>query len=801
MYDFGAHFEIDMSKCKTPSTYVFKGKTYRISIISNVLIRFEYSETGSFNDFPTYFASNRSFGTPKYTVQEDKDILIIKSDTFTLEYYKEKPFAGTKFLPEQNLKVVINGTEKMWYFNHPEAKNFKGSAYSLDDVTSKPEFDKGLFSLDGFTAIDDSRTPILNKNGNIIAPNYKNIDTYLFIYNNDFGSSLKDYFRLTGMPPLIPRYALGIWWNKNEKYKETDVQALVNDFKKSGIPLSVLLLGNYDFKVNTKSNISFTIDKSIFPNMPLMNEYLHKNGIRVGQNIKTEGIISNEEETFSEFSKIYGNDLTKCVLLNVYDNKLVDAFLKGIINPLLNKGIDFLWVDDNNKESTLKSFVMNYYLYNNYSITKAKRNFLLSRNFGIVPHKYSALYSGNTKVSWKTLKMLPFFNSTAANIGISWWSHDIGGFKGGIEDAQLYMRYVQLGVYSPIFRLSSDEGKYYKREPWKWDAKTFGIVKNYMRWRVKLIPYLYSEARKYSTVGSPIVQPLYYKYPETYDEPLYKNEFYFGSELFVCPITDPKDDVMNRVVHRVFLPNGIWYDFKTGKKFIGGNRYVTFYKDEDYPVYAKTGAIIPIAKINQDNINDISSPKKLEIQVFPGRSNTYKLYEDDGISSMYKEGFSFTTEINYFYKENDFSVSIEPLEGKMGVIPERRDYIIKFRNTRFTEGVQVFCDQINVPYRRYVEENDFIVEFDNIPVNSKVFVYCKGKDIEIDALRAINDDLEGIISDLKIKTSLKEEIDKIIFSDMDIKAKRIAIRRLRVKGLPSVFIQMFMKLLEYIAEI
>ncbi|NLC47936.1 MAG: DUF5110 domain-containing protein, partial [Tenericutes bacterium] len=411
------------------------------------------------------------------------------------------------------------------------------------------------------------------------------------------------------------------------------------------------------------------------------------------------------------------------------------------------------------------------------------------------------LYSGDTIVSWKTLKLLPFFNATAANIGVSWWSHDIGGYKGGIEDSELYMRYVQLGVYSPIFRLSSEAGKYYKREPWKWDAKTYKIVMDYTRIRHKLIPYLYSEAKKYSSFGSPLIQPLYYKYPETYDEPLYKNEFYFGSELFVAPITDPKDEVMNRVVHRIFLPNGVWYDFKTGKKFIGGNRYVTFYKDEDYPVYAKTGAIIPLAKLDANNINDTSSPKTLELHIFPGRSNTYKLYEDDGTSSMYKEGYSFTTEINYYYKENDFSVSIEPVEGKIGVIPEKRNYVVVFRNTKFTDNVQVFCDQINVPYRRYTDDNDFVIEFDALPTTSKIFVYCKGKDIEIEAYRVINEDLESIISDLKIETKLKEEIDSIVFSKSDIKAKRIAIRKLKRKGLPTVFVKMFMKLLEYVAQI
>lgn len=801
MYDFGTHFEVDLTKSKTPSSNVFRGKTYRISILSDVLIRFEYSETGSFNDYPTFFASNRSFGKPKITVEEDNNVLIIKNDIFILEYNKEKPFIGSKLMPDQNLKVTIAGTEKIWYFNHPEVKNFKGTAYSLDDTKGNIDFEKGLFSLDGFTTFDDSRTPILDAHGNVLSPNYKNIDTYLFIYNNDFGIGLRDYFNLTSLPPLIPRYALGVWWNKNEAYGEKDIQNLVYNFKKYDLPMSVLLLNECNRTKNNYSPISFSFDKTKLPNPRGLSEFLHKNKIYLGSNIKTEGLISVEEESYLEFQKYYNKDLNKNIPLNVYDPKLVDSYLKGIINPFLDKGVDFLWMDDNNKENTLRSFTMNYFLYKNFNLNKAKRNFIISRNFGICPHKYSALYSGETLISWKTLKRLPFFNSTAANIGVSWWSHDIGGYKGGTEDAELFMRYVQLGVYSPILRLSSDTGKYYKREPWKWDAKTYKIVHDYLKIRHRLIPYIYSEAKKYSSFGSPLIQPLYYKYPETYDEPLYKNEFYYGSELFVCPITTPKDEIMNRVVHRIFLPNGVWYDFKTGKKFTGGNRYVTFYKDEDYPVYAKTGAIIPLAKLDPQNINDTSAPKTLEIQIFPGRSNTYKMYEDDGTSSMYKEGYSFTTEINYYYKEDDFSVSIEPIEGKLGIIPKKRNYIIRFRNTKFTDGVQVFQDEVNVKCKRYTDENDFVIEFNDISTTSKVFVYCKGKDIEIDANRVINEDLEGIITDLKIKTSLKEEIDKIIFSDSNIKAKRIAIRKLRRKGLPSIFIRMFMKLLEYIEEV
>jgi len=799
MVDLGPQFKVDIVKSKTPSSYVFRGSKYRISILSDTLIRFEYSETGSFNDYPTFFASNRSFGKPRFNVQEDDIKLIIKSDRFTIEYNKEKPYVGTKLNPELNLKVVTNDTNKTWWFNHEEAKNFGGTAFSLDNLKSSSlDISKGLFSIDGFSSIDDSMTPILDQNGHIIAPNYKNTDTYLFIYSTDFGLGLRDYFNLTGLPPLIPRYALGTWWAKNESYSEKDIVKLLNNFKKYEIPISILLLGDYARSKSLNSQISFSFNKNIFPNPLSLTNYLHKNNVYLGLNLKTEGVISNEEVNYETFSKL---NTTKKDEVNVYSSEFMYAFLKGLIDPLMNTGIDFLWIDDNIKEHSLRYYSMNYYLYKELEANGNKRPLIMSRNFGITPHKYSILYSGQTNVNWKTLRLLPFFNANSSNIGVSWWSHDIGGYKGGSEESELYMRYIQLGVYSPILRISSHAGKYYKREPWAWDAKTFKIVKDYLNLRHRLIPYLYSEARKYSTVGSPIVQPLYYKYPETYDEPLYKNEYYFGTELFISPIVTPKDSLMNRVVHRIFLPKGVWYDFKTGKKFPGGHRYVTFYKDEDYPVFARTGAIIPMAVIDENNLNDVSSPKTLEIHIFPGRSNSYKLYEDDGHTSRYKEGMNFTTEINYYYKSNDFSVSLEPKDGRRGVIPEKRNYIIRFRNTKYTEGVQVFSNEYNIPFKSYIDDNDFVIECNDVSTESRLFVYCKGKDIEIDASRVINDDLESIITDLSITTELKEELDKIIFSNLQIKDKRIAVRRLRRKGLSSIYIKMFMKLFEYIQGI
>lgn len=799
MFDFGESFHVDIKKAKTSDAYVYVGHKYRISVLSEVLIRFEYSEHGTFNDYPTMFACNRSFSSPKITFREDQNVILLTNDIFTIQYIKEKSFIGSRFAPDQYLKVSINGTDKVWYFNHPEVRNFKGAFYSLDDVKNDSKMDKGLFSLDGFVSFDDSRTPILSQNGNLIAPNYENIDTYLFVYNKDFGLALRDYFKLTGYAPLIPRYTLGNWWFKNEAYNINNLQSIVNNFKKNDIPISVLLLGEYERSKNKDSLVSFSLNKVGIPSTEVLSKYLHDNNIFLGCNIRTDGNLSESEEHFLDFSKMFGS--TKTLPINVYDEKFMVSFLKAIINPMFNSGIDFLWLDNNDSKNYLRDFIMNYYLYNNMALNKQKRNIVLSRNFGILPHKFGILYSGKTNVSWKTLRSLPFYNANSSNIGISWWSHDVGGFEGGTEDSELYMRWVQFGVYSPILRLSSTFGKYYKREPWRWDARTFKVVHDYLKLRHRLIPYLYSEAYKYSNIGSPLVQPLYYKYPETYDEKLYKNEYYFGTELFVCPIVDPKDNVMNRVVHQIFLPNGIWYDFKTGKKFPGGRRYVTFYKDEDYPVYARTGAIIPMAILNENNLNSTKNPERLEIHIFPGRSNTYKLYEDDGQTDMHNYGYYNISEINYYYKENDFSVSIEPKEGNITVIPEKRSYIIRFRNTKYTKDVQVFADEVNVPFESYVDDTDFIVKFDNVKTSSKIYIHCKGSNIEIDAERVINEDIEGIISDLKITTLLKIELDKILFSKKTIKEKRIAIRRLKKKGLDEIFVKMFLKLLEYIAEI
>ena len=791
-------FKTDITLGKAREDCTFKGNKYRITVLSDVLLRFEYSETGKFNDYPTIFAINRNFAKkPVFTVKQDEKYINITNDYFILEYSKEKPYIASKLVPDSNLRITLKGTDKLWYFGNPEVKNLKGTTYSFDNKTNI-NLSKGLYNLDGFASIDDTMSPVFISDGTIKKNPSDALDVYVFIYKNDFQKALDSYFELTGKPSFIPRYALGVCWNKNEDYTEEELKDIISNFNKINIPLSSILLGskwNLNKEGKTLSNYKFDNEK--YKNLEQTVNDIHQKNVFLGVTINPKNGITPYDNGYQSLKTKLNIIKDGVIPINVYNTVILETFLN---ETLTNLNIDFIKIDEITEDKT-KTFMLMHYIYKSLSKTAERRGLILSRNPGIASHRYPALYSGNTKVSWKTLKYLPYFNITSSNLGLSYYSHDIGGYEGGVEDSELYTRYVQFGTYSPVFRFSSKEGRYYKREPWKWDIFTESIVKDYIRIRHRLIPYIYSEMYKYSKDGINLIKPLYLDYEKILDEPLYKNEYHFGKELFVCPITEPKDKVMNRVVHRMYLPEGTWYDFKTGKKFPGGKRYVTFYKDEDYPVYAKSGAIVPMAILDENNLNSVKPPEKMEIQVFPGVSNNYDLYEDDGVTNLYKEGYYIVTNIDYNYRKNNYTLILRPTQGKTGIIPDKRDYKIKFRNTKRPEYVKVNVGRFEVEFTTRSDENDFIIEVPNVPTNQQLTINCGGEAIEIDAVRLINEDIDEIISGLLIETTLKEKIASIIFSDMTIRKKRIAIRKLKHSGLNKLFIKMFIKLLEYISEI
>ncbi len=796
-------FVPDKDKFFSDSRAVFQGENYRISVLSERLVRLEYSIDGKFNDNLTTLVKNRKFSVPNFKVEQDDKYIVITTKYFMLQYLKNKPFLGPKFAPDSNLKINLLNTDKMWFYGHVEARNFMGGAISLDNYKGRVHLDKGLYSTDGFVSLDDSGNMEIDNDGFIREPNPNKVDIYVFMYKRDFGLCLKDYYTLTGYPLMIPRYALGVWWNRDKIYNFEDTKALVNSFSRHNVPLSVLLLSEF-WHIKDKEDYNlyktgFSFNRELFANPEEFVKYMHSKGVFVGLNMDPAEGIRKEEDRYLNFAQ--GLNIVDGITIpfNAMDRNFMSLYVKHMIDYFLELGIDIFWLDYQNDLKNLQ--ILCYYYNQAFNKLKNKRALLFTRSPLVAPHRAGVLYSGETIVSWDTLKYLPFYNSLASNKGVAWWSHDVGGYKDGIEDSELYLRYIQFSCFSPIFRFSAKRGVYYKREPWFWDIKTFTIAREYILLRQRLLPYLYTEGVNYSKTGRPLIQPIYYAYPEIYDEPNYRNEYYFGKEFFIAPITKPKDVTMNRSIERLYLPKGVWYDFKTGKKFMGDKRYVAFYKEDEYPIFVQEGGIIPLSNLNEDNLNSYAPPKSMEINIFPGKSNMYKLYEDDGITKFYENGYFIVTAIDYNYMQNNYTVIIRPIEGKTDIIPKYRDYKIRFRNTRIADSVDVYLnnEKDKVEYRVYEDENDFVVDLKNVDTTKQLVVNCKGRDIEINAVRIINEDINSIITDLKISTKLKEQIASIIFSDMDVKLKRIEIKKLR--GLDKRFVRMFIKLLEYIAEI
>lgn len=801
MYELGKQFRVDMNKAIGNSEAIVQGNNYRFTLITDGLIRLEYSPNNAFIDYPSQLVLNRYNTKPRFTLREDNTYLEIKTDYFILQYLKGKSFLGTKINGASNLKIVINeelkanDTPREWYYHHPEAKNYEASSVSLDE-SKNIKYKKGLYSLDGFASIDDSNSLLIMEDGTLASRPNGNIDIYVFVYNKDFDKAMSDYFLITGKPAFIPRYALGNWWSKDYYYRTDEIVDLINNFSRREVPLSILLLSYWSLP---NQNPGYTFYDVCVPNPREMIDYAHQNNIRVGLKINPRYPIKNNEMYYNEALKYIQVEQGKDIPFNVYDPRILDVYLKIFLNPLEAVGVDFFWNDYDDFNNIQALSPMNHYLYLDSGKNLSKRNMLLARNGLIASHRYPVMYLGKTRVSWDNLGLIPFYNLSGANIGLAWMSHDVGGNYGGIEDSELYIRSVELGCFSPILRFNINGGKYYKREPWRWDVKTESIVVRYLQLRHRLIPYLYTEAYNYYKDAKLFIRPFYYEYPFVYDDRVYRNQYFFGSQMMVAPITEKKDVVMNRTIHKFFIPDGVWYDFTTGKKFMGNKKYVSFFKEEDYSVFAKSGAIIPLS--NKSNKNNIGNPTELEIQLFPGSSNSYTLYEDDGLTALYKEGFYLKTEIEYNYLKNNFTVIVRSIDGKSGVVPDYRDYKLRFRNTKEAEKVNVHVGDTMYESTSYVEDNDFIVEVKHVPTIGQLSVNCRGQDIEIDAVRVINEDIDSILLDLQIETILKEEISKIMFGELPIKKKRIAIRKLKKRGLSQNHIKLFLKLLEYITTI
>lgn len=657
---------------------IVQGKDFRFTILTDRLFRIEYEKNGRFEDRATQTVVNRQFPVPKYSVTKKDNTTIIRTDCVQIIYH------GGVF-SKNSLQFSFCGRlgklPTAWYFGD-EPRTLPGTLRTLDVVSGKKELPNSIMNRGTFALMDDSNSLAIG------AANYPEervencIDMYVFAYPKEYKACLDAYYNLTGKTPMLPRFALGNWWSRYFKYSDTEYISLIEKFEKEGIPISVAAIDMDWHKVDIDTKYGsgwtgFSWNRDLFKNPKDFLDNLHKRQIKTSLNLHPAEGISAHEDCYEAAAESMNADTQneEKILFDIADRAFIKTYFDNVLKPLEGDGVDFWWMDwqsgNASKMKDLDPLWMLNHLHFQATSKNNNRGLLLSRFSGYGSHRYPVGFSGDVIINWESLDFQPYFTACASNVGYGWWSHDIGGHMGGIHDDELMNRWTQYGAFSPILRLHCCQNPFITHEPWAFNDETRQSMKKFMRLRHEMIPYLYTMNFRAHNDNIPLVTPMYYEYPDTQDAYRANNQYFFGSELIVCPITQRKDEVTQMGSCMMYLPEGTWFDFFNKYKYDGNRKIKMYRKYDEMPVLAKAGAIIPTAEVKD---NSVANPEEIILNIFPGADNAFTLYEDDGETRDWENGKYLKTRISLDWQRK--TITIAAPEGDMCLIPENRRYRI-----------------------------------------------------------------------------------------------------------------------------
>lgn len=748
------------------SENMITGDKYRITFLTEGLIRLEYDEEGVFEDRPTQMVFFRDFPKTDYRVVRTEDGIEVHTKRIHL-IYNEKEF--TSWGLSIQVKGNLSAYHSIWHYGE-EIHDLKGTARTLDMVNGATELEHGILSRFGYSLVDDSKSQVLLPDG-WIEPRRKGIkDLYFFGYGHDYKEALHDFYRLCGKTPMLPRFALGNWWSRYYKYSEESYNELMDKFQEKNIPFTVAVI-DMDWHVTDVDPkygsgwTGYTWNKELFPDPKRFLDGLHKRGMRTTLNVHPADGVQGCEEMYEDMAKAMGVDYENedPVVCDPASPKFIEAYFKYLHHPREEEGVDFWWIDWQQGNTTKLPGLDPLWMLNHYhyldSSWKGNRPLTFSRYAGVGSHRYPVGFSGDSVISWESLQFQPYFTNTASNVGYGWWSHDIGGHMMGIRDDELMARWVEYGVFSPINRLHSTDNPFNGKEPWKFDKITQGVMEDYLRLRHGMVPYLYTMNHRANYDDLPLIQPMYYLEPDREEAYQVPNEYYFGSELLVSPITEKQDPEVRAAKVTTWLPEGMWVDFFTGMVYQGGRMIDLWRGVEDMPVLMKAGAIVPM-KDMADYDSSTDNPKAMEVRVFPAEDGTFTLWEDQGDTPVDKEENWVATQLTFTGGEED-TFTIGKALGNVSVIPESRSWKVVFM------GVEKACCKVTADG----EEVAVKVSYDKAIAALTVEVpeTAVGKEIVItfaDGISLAENDLAGrcyaMLDKAQIPYNLKSAIQAVV---------------------------------------
>ncbi len=525
------------------------------------------------------------------------------------------------------------------------------------------------------------------------------------------GPSIKDvisrYSKITGKMPLPPKWSLGYHQSRYSYYPEEEVKELVNNFRKREIPCDAV---HFDIHYMDQFKI-YTWDEERFPDPKNMLDDLNQKGIKpvtiIDPGIKKDpeyelyqqGIENDyfckylDGKTFID--EVWPGD---CAFPD-FTQKKVRKWWASLQKDFVKLGVKGIWNDMNepavfNDTDTMDLDVMHqndgdpgthkrfhnlYGLLENKAAYKGlkenlnnERPFLLTRAGFAGIQRYSAVWTGDNRSFWEHIKLAVPMLMNIGMSGIAFCGTDVGGFTGN-SSGELLTRWTQLGAFSPFFR-NHCEVRAIAQEPWAFGKNHENIIKKYIELRYRLITHIYNLFYKSSKIGIPVMRPLVMEYPDDKETYNLSDQFMFGDSLMIAPIYEP--DKNKRMV---YLPEGEWIDFWSEKTYQGGNYKIIDAPLDKMPIFVKMGSIIPLnGKLNYIGEKKIDN---LELNIYLSsktNSNSYILYDDDGLSYNYLQEEYNLTEFKYQYEEK--SIEFDILKIKENYKQKFKKFEFKFHN-------------------------------------------------------------------------------------------------------------------------
>lgn len=515
---------------------------------------------------------------------------------------------------------------------------------------------------------------------------------YYFIYGPQMQDVVTTYTHLTGKPELPPMWALGYHQCKWSYYPESKVKEVANKFRELRIPCDAIYL-DIDYMDGFRC---FTWNKEYFPNPKRMVAELADDGF------KTVAIIDpgiKIDKDYWVYRQALANDYFcrradgpymkgkvwpgECNFPD-YTSPAVREWWAGLFKEIISEiGIKGIWNDMNEPavmEVPGKTFPMDVrhvYDGNPCSHRKAhniygtqmaratyegvkkfaypKRPFIITRSAYSGAQRYTSSWTGDNVASWEHLWIANIQVQRMSISGMGFTGSDIGGFAEQ-PSAELYARWIQLGVFHPFCRTHSS-GDHGDQEPWSFNEEVVDITRKFVELRYQLLPYLYTMFWEYINDGVPMLKPLVYFDQEDTQTHYRTDEFIFGNQILVCPILEP-----NAIGRRIYLTKGNWYNYWTNELVSGGKELYVATDYDQIPIFVKEGAIIPKYPVQQ-YVGEIEIDiVTLDVYYKLGKEKSV-LYEDAQDGYDYNKGRYSLSTLTLRGKENELFIQ-QHKEGK-----------------------------------------------------------------------------------------------------------------------------------------